>query len=167
MLIAILGFGRIWTTRVNSRSHRAAHFNTTGILASGRFRNRSCTYGYVRIDECTGFHPESAHRALYRVYESEPLGLWQGKRKLFLRKLLPKGTSPERYLVRVSSIDIGWIDRHNVWLCEGGEVVSFSEGNAQQEALVLLPAFGWLHWEKGNFFLNAATRQPWMAELVQ
>lgn len=119
------------------------------------------------MDECAGFHPESAHRALYGLYESDPHGLWQGTRKLFLRKLLPKGTSPERYLVWVSSIDIGWIDRHNVWLCEGGEVVSFSEGNGQQEALVLLPAFGCLHGGKGNFFLNAATRQPWMAELVQ
>jgi len=34
MLIAILGFGRIWNTRVNSRSHRAAHFNTTEILVA-------------------------------------------------------------------------------------------------------------------------------------
>ena len=60
----------------------------------------------------------------------------------------------------------GWIDRLNVWLCEGGEVVLFSQGNGQQEAFVLRPAFGWLHGGKGNF-LNAATRQPWMAELVQ
>jgi hypothetical protein len=52
-------------------------------------------------------------------------------------------------------------------MCEAGEVVSFSEGNEQQEALVLLPAFGWLHGEYGNFFLNVAAGQPWMADLVQ
>jgi len=163
MLVAILGSGRIWTTRVNR--HSAAHFNTTGILASGKFRHRSYIYGYVRVDECTGFHPESAHRSLHRVYDCEPLGVWQGKRKLFLRKLLPKGTSPERYLVRISSIDIGWIARHNVWLCEAGEVVSFSEGNGQQESLVLLPAFGWLCGEKKTLYLDPDGRHPGIAEL--
>jgi hypothetical protein len=165
MVITILGFGQIWTTRVNSHSHRAAHFNTTGILASGKLRHRSCIYGYVRVDECAGFHPESAHRSLDRVYDCEPLSVWQGKRKLFLRKLLPKGTSPERYLVRISSIDIGWIDWHNVWLCEAAEVVSFSEGNGQQEALVLLPAFGWLCGAKEIFYLDPDGRHPGIAGL--
>jgi hypothetical protein len=89
----------------------------------------------------------------------------RGKRKLFLRKLLPKGTSPERRLVRISSIDIGWTDRHNVWLCEAGEVVSFSEGNGQQESLVLLPAFGWLCGAKKTLYLDPDGRHPGIAEL--
>ena len=165
MLIAILGFGRIWNTRVNSRSHRAAHFNTTEILVPGEFRHRSCTYGYVRVDECTGFHPETAHRSLHRVYDCESLSVWQGKRKLFLKKLLPQGTSPERYLVGISSVDIGWIDRHNVWLSKAGEVVSFSERNGKQEALVMLPAYGWLCSAKETFHLDPDGGHPGISEL--
>ena len=85
MLIAVLGFGHIWSTRPERRGKLAAHFNTTGVFASGKYRHRSCIYGHIRIDECTGFDPDRAHRWLSRVYESEQLAVWNGKRKLFLK----------------------------------------------------------------------------------
>ena len=165
MLIAALGFGRIWSTRPARNGKHAAHFNTTGVSASGKYRHRSCIYGYVRIDGCTGFHPECAHRWLSRVYESEPLAFWNGKRKLFLGQPVPTGTTPELYLTRISSEEMEWIDRHSPWICDDGEVVSFSEGNGQQEALVLLPAFGWIHTAAGLFHLHPDTCSPWTAAL--
>jgi hypothetical protein len=165
MLIGVLGFGRIWSTRPARDGKHAAHFNTTGVLASGKYRHRSCIYGHVRIDGCTGFHPECAHRWLSRVYDSEPLAVWNGKRKLFLRELVSKGTAPELYLVRIGSDEMGWIDRYHSWICDDGEAVSFSEGNGQQEALVLLPAFGWVHTGTGLFHLHPDTCRPWSAAL--
>jgi hypothetical protein len=165
MLIAVLGFGRIWSTRPARNGKHAAHFNTTGVFAAGKYRHRSRIFGHVRIDGCTGFHPEVAHRWLSRVYEAEPMTVWNGKRKLFLGQPASKGATPELYLIRMGSDEIGWIDRHGPWICDDGEVVSLSEGNGQQEALVLLPAFGWLQSAHGHYFLNVDSQRQWNAEL--
>ena len=144
MLICVLGFGHIWSVKPGRAGGPAAYFNTTGILASGKYRHRSCVYGHIRIDECTGFHPIRADRCLFRVFVSEPMTIWNGIRKPFLKERLTKGVRPERYLTRISS-ELGWVDRQGPWMCDSGEVISFSEGNGQQEALLLLPAFGWIN----------------------
>jgi len=164
MLIGVLGFGHIWSARPGRAGGPAAYFNTTGILVSGKYRHRCCAYGHIRIDECTGFHPIRADRWLFRVFESESITIWNGVRKLFLKERLPKGAGPERYLTRISSAELGWVDRQAPWICDYGEVISFSEGNGQQEALVLLPAFGWIASESGFFHLVPDRRRPWRAE---
>jgi hypothetical protein len=162
MLIFVLGFGRIWSTRPGRNGKRAAHFNRTGILASGKYRHRSCVHGYIRINECTGFYPDQSNHRISRVFASEPPTIWKGSEKLFLREVLPKNTSPERYLTRMASNEVGWIDRSARWMCDGGEVISFSEGNEQQEALVLLPAFGWIN-AGGELFHLIPQERPSMA----
>ena len=81
MLICVLGFGHIWSAKPGRAGGPAAYFNTTGVLASGKYRHRSCVYGHIRIDECTGFHPVLADRWLFRVFESEPMTIWNGIRK--------------------------------------------------------------------------------------
>jgi hypothetical protein len=163
MLIAILGFGSMWTTRPADATRGAAHFNTTGILVNGKWRHRSCVYGCVRIDGCLGFQPTSAHRQLRRVFESEPICEWQGKRKLFLKNIAGDKT-PDRYLANLSSRGIGWIDRDMQWMCDGGELLSFSEGNGEQEALVILPPYGWIHTANGSFSLQPDQERSWMAQ---
>ena len=172
MLVAVQSFGSIWTERgvrtdcdgVNS-SRRHAFYNTTGVMAGSKLRSRSCVYGHVRLDECSGFHPSSANRVIHRVYESEGVSVWSGRNKLFLQQLTPAGTRPDVYLLRVGSAEIGWIDRSGSWTCTGAQVVSFSEGDAQQEALVILPAFGWVRSERGTFCVDPRRDKPWMAML--
>ena len=163
MLICVLGFGHIWSAKPGRVGGPAAYFNTTGILASGKYRHRSCVYGHIRIDECTGFHPIRADRWLFRVFGSEPMTIWNGSRKLFLKEHLAKSASPERYLARISSAELGWIDRQAPWMCDSSEVISFSEGNGQQEVLVLLPAFGWISSGSGLFHLVPDGERPWRA----
>ena len=172
MLVAVQGFGSIWTERGVSGhvdgatpARRRAFYNTTGVMARNKLRSRSCIYGHVRLDECSGFHPRSADRSIHRVYESEGLSVWSGRNKLFLRQLTPAGTRPDVYLFRVGSAEIGWIDRSGSWRCSGAQVVSFSEGNGQQEALLILPAFGWVRSERGTFCADPRRDQPWMAVL--
>lgn len=114
MLISVLGLGSIWSTRPAQGNKGAAHFNTTGVLASGKYRHRSCIYGHIRIDECTGFHPDQAYRWLSRVHETEGLVTWNGKRKLFLQKPVPTDTIPDRHLIRISSDEIGWIETRSM-----------------------------------------------------
>ena len=172
MLVAVQSFGSVWTERVAATKgdgansvRRRAFYNTTGVMAGSKLRSRSCVYGYVRLDECSGFHPRSAHRSIHRVYESEGLSVWSGRNKLFLRQLTPASTRPDVYLFRVGSAEIGWIDRSGSWRCSGAQVVSFSEGNGQQEALLILPAFGWVRSERGTFCVDPGRDQPWMAVL--
>jgi len=172
MLVAVQSFGSIWTDRGASTKvgdanspRRRAFYNTTGVMAGSKLRSRSCVYGYVRLDECSGFHPSSANRAIHRVYESEGVSVWSGRNKLFLQQLTPAGTRPDVYLLRVGSAEIGWIDRSGSWRCSGAQVVSFSEGNGQQEALLILPAFGWVRSEHGTFCVDPRRDQPWMAVL--
>src|SRR5215470_9280845 len=154
MLVAVQSFGSIWTERRASTdvddatsARRRAFYNTTGVMAGSKLRSRSCVYGYVRLDECSGFHPSSAERVIHRVYESEGVSVWSGRNKLFLRQFMPAATRPDVYLLRAGSAEIGWIDRRGSWTCSGAHVVSFSEGNGQQEALLILPGFGWVRSE--------------------
>jgi hypothetical protein len=172
MLIAVQSFGSIWTARgattearcANS-ARRGAYYNTTGVLAGGTLRNRSCIYGYVRVDECSGFHPRLADRFIHRVYESEGVSVWNGRNKLFLRQLTADGTRPDVYLFRICPAEMGWIDRAGVWKCDVAQVVSFSEGNGQQEALIVLPPFGWVRGTQGTFCADPRRDRPWIAAL--
>ena len=166
MDVCVLEYGRLWSTRTTKDHRPSAYYNTTGIVVRGTPRPRSCIYGYIRIDQCIGFRPESADRTLGTVYETEGVVPWNGARKIFLRRLQPKGTVPDRYLVRVSESSVGFINRQACWLCDTGEILSFSEGNDQQEALIVLPRFGWVRGASGSFCLIANFRNPSIAKLT-
>jgi hypothetical protein len=63
MLMAILGFGRIWTTRVNSRSHRASANPGTNSSAAGpssqahlQGDRRSSGRIWPDMQGCMGYH---------------------------------------------------------------------------------------------------------------
>jgi hypothetical protein len=172
MLVAVQSFGSIWTARgagteanCADSARRCAYYNTTGILAGGKLRNRSCAYGYVRADECSGFHPRLADRFIHRVYESEGVSVWNGRNKLFLRQLTAEGTRPDVYLFRISPADMGWIDRAGFWKCDAAQVISFSEGSGQQEALIVLPPFGWVRGTQGTFCVDPRRDRRWIAML--
>jgi hypothetical protein len=98
---------------------------------------------------------------LNRIFEADPPpNEWNGKRKLFLRGVAPANAVPELYLVALSSDDIWAIDRNSAWMCERGWVLSFSDGNDKQQALVLLPAYGWIHSATGTRYLIPHSDRP-------
>jgi len=170
MLVAVQDFGSLWTTRPprcaeKSSFRQRAFYNTTGIIAGARLQNRARVYGYVRLDECCGFDSTCAAKAIHRVYETEGVGFWNGRNRLFLRCLAPVGTRPEMHLFRVRSSDVGWIDRRSAWLCDVARLISFSEGHGQQEALVLLPPFGWIRSAGGTYCADPLQDRPWVARL--
>jgi hypothetical protein len=147
VLVAIHSFGSIWSKRpANSSKARdgAAYFNTTGILVGDRYRHRSCLYGHVRIDSCTGFRPEIATCFVNWMLECDELQEIGHIRKLFVKTVVAAKRSPDRYLVSLSSDSIGRMARHLAWASPDVRVVSFSEGNEKQEVLLLAPAFGWI-----------------------
>ena len=164
MLIGIHSFGSLWTRRAdrnNTNERRGvAFFNTTGVLIGNTVRHRSCLYGHVRLNACWGFRPENAQRMLNRVFESDGLSTWNGHRKLFLREPASATANPDRSLVAITSEMVGWIDRRGVWRSGATEVISFSEANDSQEALLLMPAFGWVHGARGTFCLLTERTGP-------
>ena len=157
MLVGIHSFGSLWTRRDNrddaAGNRGIAFFNTTGVLIGNTVRHRSCLYGHVRLNGCWGFRPENAGRMLNRVFETDGLAKWNGHRKLFLQTPASTATNPARYLVAITSAMVGWMDRRGVWRSDATEVISFSEANDRQEALLLFPAFGWVHGATGTFCL--------------
>jgi hypothetical protein len=157
MLVGIHSFGSLWTRRADRADAQGkrgiAFFNTTGVLIGNTVRHRSCLYGHVRLNGCLGFRPENAARMLNRVFETDELANWSGHRKLFLRAPATDPVNPTRYLVAITSEMVGWMDRRGAWRSGATEVVSFSEAKDQQEALLLFPAFGWVHGVAGTFCL--------------
>ena len=157
MLVGIHSFGSLWTCR-NNRDDAAgnrgiAFFNTSGVLIGNTVRHRSCLYGHVRLNGCWGFRPENAGRMLNRVFETDGLAKWNGHRKLFLHAPASAATNPARYLVAIASELVGLMDRLGAWRSDATEVISFSEANHLQEALLLFPAFAWVHGATGTFCL--------------
>ena len=115
-----------------------------------------------------GFRPETSHRMLNRVFETDPPpNECNGRRKLFLHGVAHANAFPELYLVALSSDDIGAIERRHAWMCERGSVLSFSEGNGKQQALVLLPAYGWIHSATGTRYVIPKEGHPSEAVLLQ
>jgi hypothetical protein len=84
---------------------------------------------------------------------------------LFLRQIAQAGTRPDVYLFRIRPVDAGWLDRNGAWRCDAAQVVSFSEGNGQQEILIVLPPFGWVRGTQGTFCAEPRRDRPWMAVL--
>ena len=158
MLIAIHSFGSIWTSRCEIG--RTAYYNTSGVLVGSVFRHRSCTYGHVRMNATLGFRPETSHKMLNRVFVTDPPNERNGNRKLFLRGMAPASAVPELYLVALSSCDIGALDGDRAWVCERGSVLSFSDGNQRQQALVLLRPYGWIQSATGTRYLIPNTERP-------
>lgn len=163
MLVAPHSFGRIWTCRPareeGSANRGTAFYNTTGVPVGDGIRHRSCVYGHVRLNGCWGFLPENAGQLLHRIFETDGLVTWNGHCKLFLRAPTA-ATVPDRYLVAFASETVGWIDRRETWKCAAAEVVSISESHDRQEALLLLPAFGWVRGAAGTFCIIPDRESP-------
>ena len=174
MLISVLGFGSIWTLR-SARKARAqerydprdlAYYNTTGVEVGGKLRNRPRVYGVARFNGNGGFRPEFWHRMLYRVFDCEPPCAWNGHQKVLFKRLLRKPETPDAYLVVVKSEQTGGVIKGGDWLNRETTLISFSECGADQEVMVVMPAYGWVRGVLGTFFLEPMAARPWEGRLV-
>ena len=52
------------------------------------------------------------------------------------------------------------------WRSADTWLISFSECGDRQEAMLLLPVYGWIHTQLGRFVLEPEIRQPWLARIV-
>ena len=173
MRIAVNGFGSIWTRRLGRDpesmtrcSRDAAFFNTTGVPVGDSIRARSRVYGVARFNGSSGFTPHNPARMLNRVFEcAEPCTRNNGNQVLFERLAAEPG-NPDFYLATVRSETTGWLDRGSEsWKASGCFLISFSESDLSQEALLLMPRFGWVRGSGGVYVVEPDARNTSCAQL--
>ncbi len=170
MLISILGFGSLWSRR---QAHGecdadAAYYNTTGVLVKGKLRNRPRIYGVARFNAHGGFRADWTERMLAKVFDCEPPCIWNAHNKVLFKRLLAAPQRPDAYLVTVTAEQTGGInvDCANPWRHAEAHLISFSEYGAQQEVMLVMPAYTWLRGKLGTFFLEPSRQKPWIARLA-
>jgi len=172
MLVTVTGFGSIWRRRFGSdpagRSlfAHAAYYNTTGVEVNGTLRTRPRVIGHARFNGAGGFNPNHPSRMINRVFECDEPTVWQGQNKVLFKRLLRTAQQPDRFLVVVHPVEAGHIElAGGTWKSEDSMLISLSESRDQQEAMLLMPAYGWLRSELGTFFLEPSPLRPWTAQL--
>jgi hypothetical protein len=172
MLVTVTGFGSVWRRRLgNVPTGRrlfahAAFYNTTGVEVGGSIRTRPRVMGHARFNGAGGFNPNYPSRMINRVFECDGPTIWQGQNKILFKRLLGTPRQPDRFLVVVHPVEAGHIELAGPgWKSDDTVLISLSEWRDQQEAMLLMPAYGWLRSELGTFFLEPASSRPWTAQL--
>ena len=173
MLVTVTGFGSVWRRKFGKRQddpHRFAQgvfYNTTGVAIAGTVRQRPKITGYARFHARGGFDPNHPVRMIGRVFECAEPSVWQGDNKLLFQRALRAPERPDSFLVVVRPALCGALKVGSPeWRSADTWLLSFSECGSQQEAMLLMPAHGWIQTELGRFVLQAEVRRPWIARLV-
>jgi hypothetical protein len=167
----VASFGSLWRRRLGKNDPhqfaRSVYYNTTGIEIAGIVRQRPKIAGYARFHACGGFDPHHPSRAIGRVFECAEPCVWKGDNKLLFQRVLPALEKPERFLVVVTSKLNGVLSVGiNNWRSSDTSLIAFSESGREQEAMLLMPACGWIRTSLGQFVLEPEIRRPWIARLV-
>lgn len=172
MFVTVTGFGSVWRRRFGAnpndpkRFARAAYFNTTGVLVHGEIRTRPKIVGHVRFNGVGGFDPNAPLRMLNSVFQCAEPCIWQGQIKVLFQRMLCTPQQPDFLLVVTRSCEVGHVDvGSTAWRSEGTQLISFSECEKQQEAMMLMPLGSWLRTDVGKFVLRPFISWPWSARL--
>jgi hypothetical protein len=167
-----MGFGSVWRHRLEKDDAlgcptRPVYYNTTGVLVHGNVRQRPQICGYARFDTIGGFDPDHPSKMIRRVFECAEPAVWMGSNKLLFRRILPKHEPPDGFLAVARSEWMGQLAVGNEgWRSPDSWLLSLSESDGQQEALLLMSAGQWIRTSLGHFVLEPSiTRRP-MARLV-
>jgi hypothetical protein len=163
MLITVEGFGSIWSTRVrtdaNGANARPAYYNTTGIEAHGRLRHRSRLFGQLRFNQVGGFNPHLVERNIGHVFQCTGT-LEQNRVILLLRHMSNRPVSPD-YFLFVTNKRTGILPIGHDWRAEGVLLLSLSQFNQHQEAILLMPPHSWVQGELGRFVAEPVANESW------
>ena len=172
MLVGVTGFGSLWRQRQGREDERGrftqpVYYNTTGVLVDGRVRQRPQICGYARFDSSGGFDPNHPSKMINRIFECAEPCVWMGCNKLLFRQIIHTRDRPECYLViaRFEFTGRMYVGKEG-WRSSGSWLIAFSEDAGQQEAMLLLPASGWIRTDLGKFVLKRGNKRPWEVRLV-
>lgn len=173
MLVAVTGFGSLWRWRFNKdqddpcRLGRVVYFNTTGVQVGSKVRQRPKVIGYVRFSGCGGFDPNHLSRMIDHVFECAEPCVWQGTNKLLFMRTVSVTHKPNRFLVVLRNATHGTLKvGSQSWRSADTWLIAFSECRDKQEAMLLMPAHGWIETELGRFELQTLAQSPWAGRLI-
>jgi hypothetical protein len=173
MLVTVTDFGSVWRRKFGKSEHdshcfaHGVYYNTTGIAIAGTMRQRPRITGYARFHACGGFDVNHPLRMIGRVFECADPCVWKGDNKLLLKRALRAPERPDGFLVIARPELTGRLKvGEPFWRSADTWLIAFSECGSQQEAMLLMPAYGWLQTELGRFVVEPEVRRPWMARLV-
>jgi hypothetical protein len=172
MLVAVSGFGSIWTRRFGkNRDSRtgtrdALFYNTTGVPVGDKVRARSRVYGVARFNGSAGFTPHNPQRVLHRVFECAEPCIWNGGNQVVFRGLTEQRVEPSHYLMVIRDAMTGWVDLQTSWKSSDNFLISLSESDLHQELMLLMKPFCWIRAAAGVFVLEPEAARPWRAQLI-
>ena len=101
-----------------------------------------------------------------RSTTNDPETTRAGWTQVLFKRMLSGPERPDYYLFVVAAEYTGRLDIGSpCWKADPVQVVSVSENADQQEAMLLMPAYSWVHGELGTFYAEPSTRQFWSASL--
>jgi hypothetical protein len=173
VLVAVTGFGRVWRHRLGTKRNdgrcfvRAVYYNTTGVVVDGHVRQRPRICGYARFDTVGGFNPNCPSRMVNRVFECPEPSPWMGYNKLLFKRLFMCDGRPDCFLAVAGSELTGRLAVGTAgWRSTDTWLLSLSESPQQQEAMLLMPAHGWIRGELGRFVLQPSEQRSSIGRLV-
>lgn len=173
MLVSVTSFGSLWRHKFSKdendpyRFSRGVFYNTTGIRIAGVIRQRPKIIGYARFHQCSGFDPHHFSRGVGRVFDCAEPCVREGSNKLLFQRVLRKPELPERFLVVTRPEVVGKVQIGNPgWRSPDTWLISFSECDGDQEAMLLMSAENWVATGLGRFVLRSDRDRPWLAHLV-
>ena len=173
MLVAVTGFGSVWRHRFGKnaddarRFARAVYYNTTGVVIEDKVRQRTRICGYARFDAVSGFNPNFPSRTINRVFECGEPSVWMGYNKLLFKRLFMGDGRPDCFLAVAGSELTGRLAVGTEgWRSTDTWLLSLSESPQQQEAMLLMPAHGWIRGELGRFVLQPSEQRSSIGRLV-
>ncbi len=173
MLVSVTGFGSVWRQRLESDLGRrglfkpAVYYNTTGVMVKSGVRQRPQICGYARFEAVGGFNPNHPAKIIGRVFECAEPSVWMGYNKLLFRRLIAGDVCPEYYLVVADSrINGHFAVGTEGWKSPDTWLLSFSEGEGDQELMLLMCKHSWIESELGRLALHPPELRPWSARLI-
>jgi hypothetical protein len=167
MRIAVLGYGSIWSQRVDPRGRRTAYFNTTGVRVGAHVRHRACVYGVARFNGNCGFSPHFVERSVGSVFECSELCSINGANRIVFTERHAVPVKPDAFLVVLTNELPGRIDFETAWYGKSVRLLSCSQDDQLFEALVVMPVYGWVKGETGIFYLEPQGPSPCHPRLVR
>jgi hypothetical protein len=170
--IGVMGFGSVWRRRLGKhdlRGHlrRVVYYNTTGVMVNRKIRQRPQICGYARFDMIGGFDPNHPSRMIGRVFECAEPCVWMGYNKLLFRRILNRGECPDCFLIVAKSELLGQLPvGKQCWRSPDAWLLSLSESDGQQEAMLLMSIGDWFRTGLGMFVLESSLMRCAIARLV-
>ena len=149
MLVRILGVGSEWWVRPGHDQYdplrftkHAAYFNTTAFPHGSKFRRSWKVPGVLRFNGNSRIDPHWPNEVLGCIFGCVGITQHNGQNRLLAIGKRYGALMPTHYLVSIESRLYGYINTSSRWKNEWVSVVSFSEYDGQQQAMLLLSGIG-------------------------